>query len=79
MDHPDIAGRMAEAATNFLAALDAGQRTQAVIDFGDNAERENWHYIPRDRAGLTLKEMDGQQRELAHSLVATGVSAGGYD
>ena len=43
MDHADIAGRMAGAATNFLAALDAGERTKAVIDFGDNAERDDGH------------------------------------
>ena len=79
MDHADIAGRMAEAATNFLAALDASSRVKAVIDFGDSAERENWHYIPRDRAGLALKEMDDKLRELTYSLVATGVSAQGYD
>ena len=79
MDHADTVGRMAEAAGNFLAALDAGSRAKAVIDFGDTQERENWHYIPRDRAGLALKEMDGKLRELAHALVATGVSAQGYE
>ena len=52
---------------------------EAVIDFADSAERENWHYIPRERAGLPLKEMDERQRQLAHALVATGVSASGYE
>ena len=79
MDHADTVGRMAEAAGNFLAALDAGSRAKAVIDFGDTQERENWHYIPRDRAGLALKEMDSKLRALAHALVATGVSAQGYE
>ena len=79
MDHADTVGRMAEAAGNFLAALDAGGRAKAVIDFGDTQERENWHYIPRDRAGLALKEMDSKLRALAHALVATGVSAQGYE
>ena len=79
MDHADTVGRMAEAAGNFLAALDADSRAKAVIEFGDTQERENWHYIPRDRAGLALKEMDGKLRALAHALVATGVSAQGYE
>ena len=79
MDHAETVGRMAEAAGNFLAALDAGSWAKAVIDFADTQERENWHYIPRDRAGLALKEMDGKLRELAHALVATGVSAQGYE
>ena len=43
-------------------------RQKAVIDFADSTERENWHYIPRERAGLPLKEMDERQRELAHAL-----------
>ena len=79
MDQADTVGHMAEAASNFLAGLDATGQQKAVIDFADTVERENWHYIPRDRAGLPLKEMDEKQRELAHALVATGVSAQGYE
>ena len=71
--------RMAEAAGNFLASLDEAGRQKAVIDFADSTERKNWHYIPRERAGLPLKEMDERQRELAHALVATGVSTSGYE
>ena len=79
MDQADTVGHMAEAASNFLAGLDATGQQKAVIDFADTVERENWHYIPRDRAGLPLKEMDEKQRQLAHALVATGVSAQGYE
>ncbi len=79
MDQAETVQRMAEAAGNFLAGLDAAGRQKAVIDFADSAEREDWHYIPRDRAGLPLKEMDGKARELARALVATGVSAQGYE
>ena len=75
----DSIQRMAEAASNFLAALDAAGRQKAVIDFADSTERKNWHYVPRERKGLPLKEMNGQQRELAHALVATGVSTSGYE
>jgi len=78
MDQADTVGRMAEAASNFVAGLDTAGKQKAVLDFADTTERENWHYVPRDRAGLPLKEMDGKQRELAHALVATGVSAEGY-
>ena len=68
MDQADTVQRMAEAAGNFLASLDAAGRQKAVIDFADSTERENWHYVPRARAGLPLKEMDARQRELAHAL-----------
>jgi hypothetical protein len=70
---------MAAAATAFLAALKADQGAKAKLDFSDTGERENWHYVPRERAGLPLKEMDGGQQKLAHALVATGVSAAAYE
>ena len=70
----DTAKEMAAAAAGFLASLDAGQRARAQLDFGDTAERENWHYIPRPRAGLALKDMDPGHREHAFALVASGLS-----
>ena len=72
----NTSARMTAAAVEFLASLDAGRRGRAQLDFGDTAERENWHYIPRPRAGLPLKDMDGKQREHAFALVATGLSSG---
>lgn len=74
----ESAKRMAEAAQIFLAALDPGQRAKTCMDFADEALRQDWYYIPRDRVGLPLKEMDAHQRQLALQLVATGLSASGY-
>ncbi len=74
----ESAKRMSEAALAFLAALSAGQRAKVCLDFADEALRQEWYYIPRDRVGLPLKEMDDRQRTLAHQLVATGLSAAGY-
>ena len=68
---------MAEAATKFLASLNAEQKAKATKSFAD-ANREDWHFIPRDRQGLPLKEMTEAQRQLAHALLQTGVSAYGY-
>ncbi len=75
----DVAKRMADAAGAFLAALAADQRSKARLDFADEVERKNWHYVPRDRQGLPIKEMDERQRQLAQALIATGVSERGYD
>jgi hypothetical protein len=75
----ESAKRMSEAALAFLGALAPGQRAKACMDFADETQRQDWHYIPRERAGLPLKEMDPRQRQLAHQLVATGLSAAGYD
>ena len=73
--HAETAKRMAEAANSFLGCLEGGQKSQAELSFADEEERRNWHYIPKERRGLPLKEMDGRQRELARKLVATGASA----
>ena len=64
----DTARRMADAALAFLDALDESQRGKARLDFADESERTNWHYIPRERAGLPIKEMDGAQRARALDL-----------
>jgi hypothetical protein len=68
---------MARAATSFVASLTAEQRTKAQFEFGD-AERLNWHFIPRERRGLPLKEMTAAQKELARGLLQAGLSQRGY-
>lgn len=68
---------MAGAATAFLAGLDARQRRRAVFDFND-AERMNWHYVPRRREGLTFKDMTAANRAAAHELMKASLSAVGY-
>jgi len=71
------AEEMAAAANKFLASLDARQKAKATFDFkGD--ERLNWHFIPKERKGLTIKEMTSDQRKLAHALLASGLSQQGY-
>src|SRR5262249_22995071 len=72
------ADEMAAAANKFLAALDDAQKAKASFDF-KNDERENWHFIPKERKGLTVKEMTADQRKLAHALLRTGLSPHGYD
>ncbi len=75
--HGDIIRRMSDAATDFLAALGDDQKARATLDFDDEEERRNWHYTPVERKGLTLKDMDGWQVELAHRLLGTGLSGSG--
>ena len=64
---------MATAAGRFLAALDKEQAAKATFAF-DAPERLNWHFIPRPRKGLPIKEMTPAQRALAFGLVHTGVA-----
>jgi hypothetical protein len=68
---------MADAARHFLASLTPEQAAKAVIPFKDD-ERLNWHFIPRARKGLPLREMTPPQKHLAHALLNAGLSQQGY-
>jgi len=46
---------MTECAIRFLTALDADQRGRAAFPF-DTDERTNWHFIPKERKGLSLSQ-----------------------
>ncbi len=68
---------MAAAANALLEKLSPEQKAKAVFTFGEE-ERKNWHFIPRERKGLTIKEMSPEQRTLAMALAKTGLSEDGY-
>src|SRR5919112_1606169 len=65
---------MRDAATAFLATLDAGQKTTATFPFA-NEERENWFFTPVPRKGLAYFSMTDAQRAAAVKLLKTGLSA----
>ena len=71
------ASEMADAANNFLAALMPEQKARATFEFKDE-ERFDWHFIPKPRKGLPIKEMTPPQRLLAHALLSSGLSQRGY-
>ncbi len=71
------AEEMTDAARNLLATLSPEQKAKATFEFGAE-ERLNWHFIPRARKGLPLKEMTAVQQRLAHALLASGLSQRGY-
>ncbi len=68
---------MTEAANRFLAALGPEQRAKATFKFEDD-ERMNWHFVPRERKGLPLREMTPYQKHLASALLSAGLSQTGY-
>ena len=72
----DAGHQMAEVAKAFLGTLDAEQKGKSMFPFAGE-ERENWHFIPRVRVGLPLKEMKPQQRLLAQALMTTGLGESG--
>jgi hypothetical protein len=67
----------AEAAANaFIASLPAGLRTRATLPF-DSPERTTWYFVPRERIGVPLLELDDPQSELLGPLLATALSPEG--
>ena len=70
--------RMAEAASNFLAALSPDARARAAMAFTNEGERTRWFYTPTVREGLPLRDMDPLSQQRAHQLLVTGLSHPAY-
>lgn len=68
--------QMVDTANAFLTALTPETKAKTLFPF-EAEERLNWHYIPRDRKGLSMKEMTPEQRLLAHALLSSGLSSRG--
>ncbi|GAB4146602.1 MAG: DUF3500 domain-containing protein [Planctomycetaceae bacterium] len=69
--------KITEAAQAFLKTLNEDQRKQASFDY-HSKERLNWHYIPRERKGLPLKDLEGDALKAAHKLISSSLSEAGY-
>ena len=65
------------AAKAFLAALTPDQATKAKFQWTDG-ERFNWHFIPKERKGLPLREMTTGQQPLAFALLNATLSQRGF-
>lgn len=72
----DPQGPMRKAARELVAALSPEQRARAVFANGA-PERRDWHYVPRDRAGVAIGELDAAQRERFDALLRTALSERG--
>jgi hypothetical protein len=66
-----------ERSQKFLSALDTALASKAQYTFNDD-ERFNWHFVPRKRNGLSLRDMSDTQRALAFSLLRQSLSKTGY-
>jgi hypothetical protein len=65
------------AARNFLDVLSPALREKTRFPF-DADERRDWHYVPRERRGVSLREMDDGQRRAALALLAAALSRAGF-
>ena len=55
-------------ANRFISLLTEDQKIETVFPF-DLEERYNFHFVPKDRRGITFNEMNSAQQELAYSLL----------
>ena len=70
---------MAEAASAFLDALPAEQRSKAAFPF-ESPDRVKWHYLPPEmfpRGGVPLRDLNPEQRASTRRLLQTGLSQHG--
>ena len=73
----DVVERMAEAASDWLASLPADLKAKANPDFAD-PKREVWYYTPTDHEGVPMADLTVRQVQLAHRLLASGLSLPAY-
>jgi hypothetical protein len=70
---------MTAAATNLLAELEPDARSAMRYGFDDDAERRSWFYTPTRHGGVAIRDLDSPVQQRAFQLLATGLSAGGYN
>ena len=65
--------QMSKAVGDFVKTLNTTQRAEVMHPLSDTV-RFNWHFIPRDRAGLNLKRMSDPQRKAAMRMIDAEVN-----
>lgn len=64
-------------ANALLKLLDGDLKSQIQFTF-DDAERFNWHYVPRGREGVSLHDLSQPQLDAALELLKASLSVQGY-
>ena len=72
-----VTERLAQAASAWVKTLSAPERALAVYPF-DDAERFDWHYVPRRRNGLRKGDMTSRKHAAALDLLRSTVSKDGF-
>ena len=73
----DTGGRMATAAEAYVGTLGSAERDRGTWEL-DAEQRFDWHFVPRERYGVRLKDMNPEQRTAAHGLLQSVLSSQGY-
>ena len=75
--HKQAAGDIAAACRNWLDSLDSEQKAKATFHYLDG-ERQFWYYPPMNRHGLPLRDMNGEQRNLAFAIMESSLEPQAY-
>ncbi len=70
-----------ELAQRFLNALNTEQKAKTLLNF-DHDSKSNWHYFPAtmfERAGISLAELNEEQKDALFNLLKSSLSKSGYD
>ncbi|MCE7041057.1 DUF3500 domain-containing protein [Dyadobacter sp. CY312] len=73
----DFVKQMSTAVNDIVVALTTDQKKEACTTFADEI-RFNWNFTPRERKGLSLKNMTLPQQKSAMSLIRLVLSEEGY-
>ena len=68
-------------AIDFLTSLNENQKTKTKYDF-NSKDRYRWHYLPATsfvRPGISLKDLDQNQKDLVFKLLKANLSSSGYE
>ena len=76
-DAPPHAEVLAAAVTPWMESLPEDLRSRVALPF-DDPYRHDWHYVPRERKGISLAEMAGEPRLLFDAVLQKALSGTGY-
>jgi hypothetical protein len=76
-DKKNQESRGTEAARALLQSLPETKRAQAQLPF-DSSERTNWNYVPMQRAGVPLADLDTDQKARIDPLLRSALSPDGF-
>lgn len=76
LDEEGVAESMRAAALQLLESLDAEQTEKVQKPFRE--ERKDWHFVPKARDGLSLKEISEEQESLVFALLRQGLAEQGF-
>lgn len=70
-------GSLTRQTGQFLDKLNPALKQKAHYGF-DDAERFNWHFVPRERNGVALRDLNTEQRSAVFDLLKVSLSETGY-